>query len=51
MVVLVKGTHHAISPFVALATEPGEGSRMTRKIGAKSVYKVETNSLSEQESP
>ena len=49
VVVLVRGTHHAISPFVALATEPGEGSRMTRIIGAKSVYKVETNSLSDQE--
>lgn len=49
VVVLVRGNHHAISPFVALATEPGEGSRMIRSIGAKSVYKVEANSLSDQE--
>ena len=49
VVVLVRGIHHAISPFVNMLTEPGEGSRMTRSIGAKSVYKVEANSLSEQE--
>ncbi len=45
VVVIVRGTHHAITPLVAWAGGEG-GTSMTRKLACKSVYKVEVNSFS-----
>lgn len=48
VVVIVTGTHHAITPLVNWDVEPGQ-SRMTRTLKCKSVYKVEANSFADQD--
>ena len=45
VVVIVRGTHHAITPLVAWAGGEG-GTSMTRSLACKAVYKVEANSFS-----
>ena len=45
VIVLVEGTHHAITPLVNWGADASE-NHMTRKLKCKSVYKVEANSFS-----